>query len=123
MCKKINILIIFIALIATACSVDSDPKLVVLSKESGRSTSGEIYLDLEVKNKGEKPAYFVVAMVQALDEAGQEVAYREKGMGDIFPEEQKSERLEFPQLGGVMPNEFKIEMSYNIEINSINQYQ
>lgn len=123
MCKKFNILIFFIALITISCSVDSDPKLVVLSKESGRSTSGDIYLDFEIKNKGEKPAYFVVAMVQALDDTGQEIAYREKGMGDIFPGETKSDKLEFPTLGGVMPNEFEIEMSYNIEINSINQYE
>jgi uncharacterized protein (TIGR02588 family) len=124
MLKLIKILFLLLSVIILAgCQVDSDPKLVVLSKEPGRTNTGSIQLTFEVENQGEKPAYFVVAMIQALNANGDEIAYKEKGLGDIFPDEKKRETLEFLQLGGVMPDKFEIEMSYNIEINSINQYE
>lgn len=112
-----KIILLFATLFALlSCEVDEDAKVVVINKSFGYEQGGIVFYDITLKNEGEQPAYFVVINVSAIIE-GKEAEYREKAYGDIFPDEEKTERVRFTTLGGVIPDDIRIEIvfqNYNI---------
>jgi hypothetical protein len=117
--KKQKYIILFIlSLLFISCEVDEDAKVIVTDKKTGFEQGGIIYADITLKNTGEQPAYFVVINVSAIIN-NQEAEYREKAYGDIFPDEEKTERVKFTTLGGVFPDDIKIEIVFQNYITNL----
>lgn len=109
--------LLFGILLFTSCEVDEQAKVVVTEKTTGYEQGGVIYIDVTLKNTGEQPAYFTVINVSALID-GNEMEYKEKAFGDIWPQEEKTERVKFNKLGGVMPDDFYIEIVFQNYMNN-----
>lgn len=115
--KKINYILIIVLINSFfySCEVQKQAKVIVVQKEVSRGSGGIIYLDLTLKNEGERPAYFVVVNVKAIID-NQTKEYKEKGFGDIFPGEDKTQRLTFTDLHAQIPDDFDIEIVYQLEM-------
>lgn len=109
--KQKYIFLFILSLLFISCEVDEEAKVIVTDKTTGYEQGGIIYTDITLKNTGEQPAYFVVINASAIIN-NQEAEYREKAFGDIFPDEEKTERVRFTSLGGVFPDEIEIEIVF-----------
>lgn len=101
----------------TGCQTQSNPKVTLISKQNGRGLNGIFYSILTIKNEGEQPAYFVIALVHA-KKNGQEIGYKEKGFGDLFPNETKSDTVFFNNFGFIDPDTLQVNFTYQMS-NSI----
>jgi hypothetical protein len=97
--------------INSACS-QKDARVFVLNKTNGRTSSGVYFENVELKNDGEQPAYFVILMSTAYFN-NREAQYIEKGYGDIFPDETKTYTLTFDKLGVNTPDSIVYRITYS----------
>jgi hypothetical protein len=107
--KFISVLLLLV--IFSACS-QRDAR-VFISKNTNSRTAAGIYIEnIELKNDGEQPAYFVILMSTAYLN-NKEVQYIEKGYGDIFPNETKTYTLTFDKLGLNNPDSIVYRITYS----------
>jgi hypothetical protein len=108
-----------ICVIIISCS-QRDARVFVSNKTVGRTSTGIYFENIELKNDGEQPAYFVILMSTAYLKNNQ-VQYIEKGYGDIFPDESKTYTLTFDKLGLNNPDSIIYKITYSqSNINPIN---
>lgn len=105
---------ILLFLITVSCEMQKPPKVIVNSKSSGFSTN--FYFDIELKNVGEQPAYFVVMIATALNSENQIIQTVEKSYGDLFPDEAVSKRLNFNQVFRE-PDSLDIDITYRLTLD------
>ena len=74
--KLISVLLIFVFI--SACS-QRDARVFISNKTKGRTVKGYYFEDVELKNDGEQPAYFVILMSTAYLKNNQ-IQYIEKGV-------------------------------------------
>ncbi len=60
--KKL-ILLYFILLLFFSCTVLKDARVLITNKSDGRDAQNKYYWNVELKNEGEKPAYFVILII------------------------------------------------------------
>ena len=109
-----NILLIIIAVAFISCEGQKPPHVVVNSKTSGFASY--FYYDIEVENKGEMPAYFVILVAKALDKDNNLIQQVEKSYGDLFPGEIVSKRLYFEKATS-QPKSLDIEFVYQLTMD------
>lgn len=113
--KSMKYLILFMLLVTfIGCEVQSPPKVIVTSKISGFDAN--IYYDIELKNVGEQPAYFVLLIATALNSANQPIQTIEKSYGDLFPDESLSQRVSFNKVFS-QPDSIAIEIAYQLTMD------
>ncbi len=108
--KKILSLAILI-LLAISCTVLSDPRVVISKKSDGRDGSDKYFWKVELKNEGEKPAYFVILILTAW-KSGKEIERKEYAYGDIFPNQFAEETIILNKVGFETPDSTTFKITY-----------
>lgn len=111
--KKILTIMLLIFIIVS-CEVQKPPKVIVTSKSSGFSTN--YYFDIELKNVGEQPAYFVIIIASALNSNNEVIQTVEKAYGDLFPDESESKRLIFSKIYRE-PDSLDIDITFRLTLD------
>jgi hypothetical protein len=106
------LLIVLILIISVSCTLQKEAFVFVDNRESGRTGTGEYYLDVTVKNTGEQPAYFVILISEAYLN-GNMIQRIEKGYGDIFPGASKKMRMTYDKLGLSEPDSVSLQITYS----------
>ncbi len=113
--KRLNIFLfsIFIlgSLFFTSCTPDKDAVLVITERRFEIENTGKGVFYFTVTNKGEQPAYNVIVMAEAFREE-KSVGYEEKGVGNLFANEEESDTLHFHNFGYLQPDTVKVMMTY-----------
>jgi uncharacterized protein (TIGR02588 family) len=111
--RRILIIIFIIAGLInfSACQYDKDAKLTVTEKIPGRTNDGKYFLKVSVKNSGGQPAFMVVIIAHALN-AGKEIDYKERAIGDIYVGQTISDTLFFDNITFTEPDSFKLSLTY-----------
>lgn len=107
--KFISVLLLLVGI--SSCS-QRDARVFISNKTAGRTQLGVYYENVELKNDGEQPAYFVILMSTAYLK-NSEIQYIEKGYGDIFPDETKTYTLTFDKLGLNNPDSIVYKITYS----------
>ncbi len=105
-----HIAFVFI-LILLACSAEHTAKVVVISKQEGRTDEGILYLDITIKNEGDIRAEYIIVQVTAMKDS-QKVDYREREFNDLNPGGTDTGRITFPDLMNTQPDDYKINITY-----------
>ena len=108
--KKILIVISLIAVLIS-CTVLSDPRIVITKKSDGRDASDKYFWKVELKNEGEKPAYFVILILTAWKN-GKEIERKEWAYGDIFPNQIAEETIILNKVGFETPDSTTFKITY-----------
>lgn len=85
--------------------------MIVTEKIPGRLDNGKYFLRVSVKNTGGQPAFMVVLMASALN-AGKEIDYKERAIGDIYVDQTVSDTLFFDNITFTEPDSFKLSLTY-----------
>lgn len=113
---KNKILITLSIFLIFSCTKLKDANLEITNKTIGRDEKNLYYEIVEVTNKGEQPAYFVILIGKAFSN-GNIIQILEKSYGDIFPNQKKEFKLTYDKLGFKNPDSILYQITYSQSTN------
>ncbi len=108
---KIFFSFILLITILFSCTVLNDARVVITNKNDGRDPQNKYFWDVELKNEGEKPAYFVILIITCWKN-GNELERKEWAYGDIFPNQKAENRIMMNKVGYDNPDSTTFKITY-----------
>ncbi len=113
---KVKILLILLVILLSNCTRLADANLQITNKVTGRDEKNQYYEIVEITNKGEQPAYFVILIGKAYL-GGKLIQNVERSYGDIFPAQKREYKLVYNLLGLNQPDSIIYNITYSQSSN------
>ncbi len=111
-------ILLVMLLLASGCETNRPARVVTTSRSNGRDGDGVYVLTLSMKNTGENPAYFVVAIIDVF-KSTTKIDHIEHSVGDIYPGESRTVKISVPKLLRDEPDSLAISYTYSITDNGM----
>ena len=108
--KKLTVILVML-ISFFSCTVLKDARVVITNKSEGRDAQNKYYWNVELKNEGEKPAYFVILIISCWKN-GSVIEKKEWAYGDLFPNQKIENKIIMDKVGYDNPDSTNFKITY-----------